>query len=145
MKTLLITLLGFACSAAELKPIKQVQPEYPDMGSAYIVDEAEVRMVVTGDGVPFSLESNIGLPDNVVRALAAWRYQPFGSANKGATISLAVPVRRPLSPALEAQLVIHWQISEETKKAVDRGRALDAGGAAALFARLAPAEERELG
>jgi hypothetical protein len=141
---LLLAVLAAACPAGELTLLQQVQPDYGDMGSAFIVDQAEVQLTVTGDGVPFSVKSDLGLPDSVVRALAAWRYQPFASADKGVTVPLTVPIRRALTPALERELSVHWKHSKETSEAVKHGESLDPSSAAALLANLPPNEEPDL-
>src|SRR5947209_4700629 len=143
-KSFLLTFLIAACSAAELTPIKKVQPEYPNVGSAYIIDHAEVRLIVAGDGVPFSIESNIGLPEYVVRAMAAWRYQPFASRDRAMIASLDVPIRRALSPGMASKLVVRWTAAPETTEALKRSESLDADDAVTLLSKLPPNEEPEL-
>jgi TonB-like protein len=143
-KTLLFSLVAVACSAAELKPIKQTQPDYSSVGSAYLVDVAAVHLIVAGDGVPFSLTSDVALPDTVVRALAAWRYERFASNDKAVTVLLSVPIRRALSPGFMSSLSPRWYPKQETADAIKRADLFDPSQAAALLAKLPPSEEPEL-
>jgi hypothetical protein len=56
---------------------RQIQPEWgPELAKEYTSETVQVEMVVDAKGIPFSLSNTSGLPDNVVQALAQWRFRP---------------------------------------------------------------------
>jgi hypothetical protein len=108
----------------------QIEPVWgPELDKDYLVDDAKVEMVIDPHGVPYSLSANSGLPDNVVEALARWRFRPGKKDGKDAAfaIVLKVPVRRELTAATQRATRRRWSPpSVELNDAIKRGRALDA-------------------
>ena len=120
---------------------RKVNAEYPpELATSYIVDTVAVRMTVAPDGTPWDLNAVAPLPDNVVRALAQWRFDPGTHDGQPVafTVGLNVPVRRPITHALELSLRRRWSTwNKEINDAIKAGAALDAAGAAQLEQGLA--------
>ncbi|MGA2737521.1 MAG: energy transducer TonB, partial [Bryobacteraceae bacterium] len=115
---------------------RKVEAEYPpEMAKSYVLENVSVRMAIGPDGAPFDLNAVGSLPDNVVRALEQWRFQPGTRDGQPASyaIGLNVPVRRPITRIMEFSLRRRWlTMDKEIKDAIKAGAALDAAGAAQL-------------
>jgi hypothetical protein len=128
---------------------RKVDAEYPpEMAKSYLLENVAVHMGIGPDGAPFDLNAVAPLPDNVVRALAQWRFQPGtrGGQPVAYSIGLNVRVHRPITRAVESSLRRRWPaMDKEVKDAMQAGKALDAAGAAQLERGLAgnPASLRD--
>jgi TonB family protein len=115
---------------------QKVNAQYPpEMETSYVLDTVAVRMTVAPDGTPFELNAVAPLPDIVVHALSQWRFEPgtHGGQPAAYAVGLSVPVRRPITRAVELSLRRRWTTSnKETKDAIKAGSGLDAAGAAQL-------------
>jgi TonB family protein len=82
---------------------KQVLPEYPADFKSFVVDNARVQLIVDPHGVPFSVISAPGLPDNVVQALSKWRFHSDrgSAAAAGRSVTIRIPIRRTIGEAIE--------------------------------------------
>jgi hypothetical protein len=112
---------------------KKVEPVYPADLKAFLVQPAKVEIVVDDTGTPFSLKSSVGLPDLVVQALSAWRFRPArdGGRYVGSSISLVVPIKRPMEGS--GRMARNWwHPSQEDADAFKAGKDLDSAGAAKL-------------
>jgi hypothetical protein len=120
---------------------RKVNVEYPaEMGKSYILENVAVRMAIGPDGAPFDLNAVAPLPDNVVRALEQWRFQPGTRDGQpiAYSIGLNVPVRRPINRVMELSLRRRWlTMNKEIQDAIRAGTAQDAAGAAQLERGLA--------
>ena len=77
---------------------KRIEPEYPADLRSFVIETAQVEIVIDQQGAPFSLKSMTSLPDNVVRAMSKWRFRPAkknGTA-VGYRLSVVMPIRRPV-------------------------------------------------
>lgn len=145
---LLLTLvLPLPLSSAERDQLptvlKKVEPEYGPQISGFFVDPTDVEITIDQTGVPFALKSSSGLPDNVVQALAQWRYRPYRKNGHDVAFStkLIVPIRRPITPAIEQNSRPVWRPEDQqVRDAVKLGKELDAEGAAKLAQDLPQAE-----
>jgi Gram-negative bacterial TonB protein C-terminal len=123
--------------------VTQVDPNYGNLTSGYLVDVADVQITLDAAGIPFALSSSVGLPDNVVEALGQWRYRPYkkNGHNVPCSFSIKLPVRRPITPFIERHIRPAWAPKDEqVSNAVDRGRQLTAEEAAQLERNLPQAE-----
>ena len=147
----LITLTAYALavcqllSAADMSAalLKKVDPNEGRSKVGVVFDVAEVNLIMDATGVPFSLESSVGLPDYVVKALEQWRYSPYKKNGQAVPFAakLTVPIARPLTPTVERNLASLWYPSaKEISQAIQRGRALNEAAAEALEADLPDAE-----
>src|ERR1700691_1945986 len=85
-------------------------------------------MAIGPDGAPFELDAVAPLPDNVVRALVQWRFQPGTRDGQPAAyaIGLNVPIHRPITAGMEFSLRRRWStMNKEIKDAIKAGTALD--------------------
>lgn len=58
-------------------PIRQTGSPYEaELTTAYVVDRVPVEMTADAEGIPFTLSTKVGLPDNVVQALSQWQFRP---------------------------------------------------------------------
>jgi len=109
---------------------RQIQPEWgSELEKDYLVDDAKVEMIIDPHGVPYAVSTSSGLPDNVVEALANWRFRPGKKDGKDAAFSiiLKVPIRRGLTAATQRVTRRRWYPpTVELSDAIKRGRALDA-------------------
>jgi len=139
-------LIALCCSslawAFQNKPVEatnKVEPDWSNLPSGYLIERLQVNMDVTPQGEPFALLAKSGgsIPDNVVRALAQWRFKP----TPGFRTVLTVPIRVRLTPAIERSQRPLWQpptpLFNATKAAAD----LDADKALQLLANLPQGEE----
>jgi hypothetical protein len=118
---------------------RQIQPEYgTDLSKSYVVDPVRVEMIVDAGGLPFSLSCTAGLPDNVVQALAQWRYRPGKKDGRESAFStmLTVPVRRAIDRRDERSLRRIWRPAKELAGALKTGEDLDATKVARVRERL---------
>ena len=104
-----IGLVGLGILNAQIVPpvlIDKTEPEYNADFKNYVVDPARVQMIVDERGNPFALNSTTSLPDNVVQALAKWRFRP-GMKNRTDTLIMqAVPPISETNPgSLPGKLV----------------------------------------
>ncbi|HXR76613.1 MAG TPA: energy transducer TonB [Bryobacteraceae bacterium] len=138
-------------TAAVIEPpilINKVEPDYPGLISAYIVDVTTVEMTVAEDGIPFALNASEELPDEVVTALSQWQFRPGKKDGRDTAfdIKLTVPVRRAITPTLEASYRLSWWPSGELLKIMETGRRMTPDEAIRIEKRLKklndPAEER---
>jgi len=76
--------------------IQRVEPIYGTNADKLVPDLMEVKLVLDERGDLYSLDSMMGLPDNVVQALAKWKFRPATREGKptAITISISIPVRR---------------------------------------------------
>lgn len=120
-------------------PLKQPEPEWgPELSKSYLTNPTRITLIIDDRGVPFSISGG-AIPDNVVSALAEWRYR--AGKRDGATvpfsISLIVPVRTPLNSSTESALRRRSPfISKAVDQALVSGTGLDIGGAEALERKL---------
>jgi purine nucleosidase len=98
---LLLWLLTGGISRAQVvapQVIQKVEPQDdPDLKS-YLIDPTRVEVTVDDAGDPVFLRSTVGLPDNVVRALAQWRFRPGTKDGQrvGFVVFADAQVRRPI-------------------------------------------------
>ena len=85
--------------AADTQPavMKQIDPNQGRSNIGVVFDTAEVELVMDAAGVPFSLESSLGLPDYVVQAFCLWRYSPARVNDKPVDAQTTVTVDFTLS------------------------------------------------
>ena len=128
--------------------VLKVEPDYSSLQTGYVVEVAELEMTLDARGVPFSLKSSVGLPDNVVQALSQWRYEPL-KKNGHATASLlkmSFGFRRAITPVLERSIFPRWKpVDEKVRDAVERGKRMTADEAAQMEGALPEAEALEHG
>ncbi len=132
--------LSFSLCAQTITPpvVKtQTQPEYPPELKYYLTDHPAVQLSIDEDGVPFALQSTLQIPDNVVRAIRRWRFEPARQGNRAVAVavSAAVSVRRPLSEA--TGLRRRWTSTKEIDESYKIAKDLDEFGLAALEQKLA--------
>lgn len=133
-------LSGLALTAQTIDPpaVKtQVEPLYPDDLKFYITDHPEVKLTIDERGEPFAIESPVRIPDNVVKAIRQSRFEPAhqGKRPVAVTISLMMPIRRPLS---DAQSLTRTSTStSEINDAGKTAKALDDAGEAEIERRIA--------
>jgi hypothetical protein len=82
--------------------LQKVEPEDSVNLKSWLSDPARIQMIVAPDGLPYSLTSTTSLPDNVVQALAKWKFKPGtrDGARSAFTVILEVPIRRPVDQYL---------------------------------------------
>ena len=75
--------------------IQRVEPIYGADADKLIPDLMEVKLVLDERGDLYSLDSMMGLSDNVVGALAKWKFRPGSKDGKpvAITVSIGIPVR----------------------------------------------------
>ncbi|HEX3681972.1 MAG TPA: energy transducer TonB [Bryobacteraceae bacterium] len=148
LRVLLVALCLSSCLSAQDKTqppvlVTKVEPDYRNLTAGYFVDIAEVEMTLDAAGVPFALKSSVGLPDNVVQALSAWRYQPYKKNGHAVPCALTmnVPIRRQITPLLEGAIQPGWfPTDEQVRQAVEEGNQLTAETASKLAEDLPSAE-----
>jgi TonB family protein len=124
--------------AQDLPPVveRQIQPVWAsDLEKDYLVENAKVELIIDNHGVPFSLSTTSGLPDNVVESLAKWRFHPGKRDGKdgASSVVLNVPVRSALTPASERAMRRRWfPATRELDEAIKTGFGLDAADLAGL-------------
>ena len=118
--------------------VNQVEPDYSGLTSAYIVDITRVEMTIAPDGIPFALKASEGLPDEVITALSQWQFRPGKNNGREASfdIKLTIPVRRAITPTLEASYRHSWWPSGELKKIMEAGRRMTPEQAVGLEKRI---------
>jgi hypothetical protein len=108
----------------------QVQPQYPANLKSFLIESARVEMVIDQQGVPFSVKSATSLPDNVVQALAKWRFRPArrNGAPVGYRVGIPVSIHRRIREqfrnldALQIRLLqLLWFASNQPKHEVWAG------------------------
>lgn len=84
--------------------IQRVDPVYGPDADQFVPDATLVKLVIDERGDLYSLESFVGLPDNVVQALSKWKFRPGSKDGKPVAISVttSIPVRRPLNNLLRS-------------------------------------------
>ena len=128
--------------------INKVEPAYPDLTSAYIVDVTNVEMTIAQDGIPFALNASEELPDEVVAALSQWQFRPGKKDGREAAfdIKLTVPIRRAITPMLESSYRLSWWPSGKLLKDMEAARRMAPDEALRLEKHLVklddPIEER---
>jgi TonB family protein len=123
--------------------ITHADPNYGNLTSGYLVDVAEVRIALDAAGAPFALNSSVGLPDNVVEALAQWRYRPYKKNGHSVpcSFSITLPFRRPITPFIERHIRPAWSPNDDrVREAVEKGKQLNAEQAAQMEQDLPRAE-----
>jgi hypothetical protein len=101
---------------------QKTEPEYPPDLKAFLVDPARIEVQVDEKGKPFALRSASSLPDNVVQALADWRFTPGTKDGKRASFNvfLNVPIRRSMGQYLahsSRSSFEHFPLSDYKKSA----------------------------
>jgi TonB family protein len=125
---------------------RRVEAEYPpELSKSYLVDHVTVQMTVDSNGVPYALNgeshdpvssSPAPLPDNIVRALAKWKFHPE-KKDGPFFVTLSVPVRRSIPQGLEDFYRRRWSpFDKESIAAIKAAKELDADGAAKLAERI---------
>jgi TonB family protein len=123
--------------------VTKVDPDYRNLTAGYLVDVAEVQITLDAKGVPFALNSAVGLPDNVVQALSQWRYRPYKKDGRHVPCSFTIklPIRRAITPFIERHIRPAWAPTDErVREAIEKGKQLTAGEAAQLERDLPQAE-----
>jgi hypothetical protein len=131
-----ILLLGTLCAQEQIQPPvleKQVEPDYPADLKLFLIEPTRVEMVVNQEGIPFSLKSATGLTDNVVQALAKWRFRPArkNGAFVASAVTIFVPIHRPIE-VMMGRMVRFWSTSKDMMEAFAAAKDLDVGKAAKL-------------
>lgn len=124
--------------AADNKPVEivnKVEPDWGTLTSGYIVEQRDVELAVSR-GEPFYISAKLSVPDQVVRALAQWRF-------KGGDFiaPIKIPVRIALTPEVETAQSPSWSEPPALNSAYKKAYDFDASKAAALFANLPNGEE----
>lgn len=90
--------------------LTKVEPYTTPATGDVLAESAQVEMTIDSDGTPFALESSGALPNEVVGALMQWRFRPGTKDGRSAAfkMSLTVPIRHLLTPALERSLSQTW-------------------------------------
>lgn len=117
---------------------KKIDPNEGRPTTGVVFEAANVALTVDQNGVPFSLESSVPLPDYVVQALEQWRYSPFKKNGRAFPFQakLVVPVARKLTPLVERNLAPIWYPSHEVVEALKKGYGLTDAQAQDLEAEL---------
>ena len=131
--------LTWAFADKPIEVISKVEPDWGNLSSGYLNERLQVEMDVTPKGEPFALFAKSGgaIPDNVVRALAQWRFKP----SQGFRTVLTVPIRVKLTPSLEHAQHPLWHAPTPLFNATKAAADLDADKAAQLLANLPHGEE----
>ena len=131
--------LTWAFPDKPIEVISKVEPDWGNLSSGYLNERLQVEMDVTPKGEPFALFAKSGgaIPDNVVRALAQWRFKP----SQGFRTVLTVPIRVKLTPSLEHAQHPLWHAPTPLFNATKAAADLDADKAAQLLANLPHGEE----
>ncbi len=141
--TLLLALFctspSWAFQVKPAEPTNRVEPDWSNLSSGFLAERLQVDMAVTPQGEPFSLRAKTGgaIPDNVVRALAQWRFKP----SPGFSTVLTVPIRVKLTPAVELAQRPRWSSPAPLANAMKAAASLDPSQAAELLANLPQGEE----
>jgi hypothetical protein len=142
MKAVFLVLVAFIAGSGALPaqdriepPVAEteVQPAYPADLKSFLVELSQVEMVVDTQGVPFSLRSSASLPDNVVQALAKWRFRP--ARRNGVAVAYRVTIRVPIHRPMEemaGRTRRSWSPSKELSDAFAAAKDLDAAKASQL-------------
>jgi hypothetical protein len=96
----------------------QVQPQYPANLKSFLIESARVEVVIDQQRVPFSVKSAPSPPDNVVQALAKWRFR-LGRRNGapvGYRVGILVPIRREIGEMI-GRMSRSWNFSREVNDA----------------------------
>ncbi len=123
--------------------ISRPDPQWLDLTSGYLIEQAEIQLTFLPSGEPDFLRGiNATLPDPVVRALAEWRCERYKKKARAAefSITINIPVRRKLDPDLEISQRPHWTAPEDLIPAITRAASLDSNKASQLLANLQNAE-----
>jgi TonB family protein len=119
---------------------RQIQPEWgPELAKEYSLETVQVEMVVDTKGFPFSLSATSGLPDNVVQALAQWRFQPGKKDGKDEAFKVTynIAIRNAWTAATVRATRRRWfPPTRELDEAIRRGYSLDASELPALMQTL---------
>jgi TonB family protein len=112
--------------------VSQPEPQYPpELTKYYLLSPLHLTLVIDDRGIPFSVSSTSAIPDNIVSAVAQWRYQP-GKKN-GASVPFSVnmtyPVRTLLDASRERSLVRRPFVAGKVGAAMESGTGLDAEAA----------------
>ncbi|HEY4362544.1 MAG TPA: energy transducer TonB [Bryobacteraceae bacterium] len=98
----------------------------PGLEKSYFLESARVGLQLDS-GTPVALSSDVGIPDNVVRALAKWKFRG------GDFATLTVPVRRSITPALLESFRYTWKpATQDLEDSLKAGSALTPAQASAL-------------
>lgn len=131
-----------ACAAVQGQSpvlLTKVEPDWGNLTAGYLSDRATVELTVLPSGIPFAMDATPGsVPDQVVRALAQWRFSET-SDKTGHTVFLilaTVPVRRKLEPDLEQSQRPVWAPALELSEAIKLGNTLTAPKAAEILSAL---------
>lgn len=135
-----ILLLSAGLLAQKVEPPvarTQAEPEYPAELKYFLVDHPTVQLTIDDKGVPFSLQSTMRIPSNVVTAIRQWRFEParLGTRPVAVAISMVMPIRRPLSEAMGLRR--RWESTEEMNAAYKAAKDLDESGLAAVEQKIA--------
>ena len=78
-----------------------MQPVYPDDLKSFLLEPVRVEIVIDPQGIPFSLKSAAGMPDNVVQALSEWRFHPARRSGKAVPSAVAalIPIHQSMDHA----------------------------------------------
>jgi hypothetical protein len=78
--------------------VKRVDPEYPAGFTSYITQKVGVILTVDENGEPEGIIADLGLPENVVKALSQWQFRPARKGNRAvaSSIQIVISVRRDL-------------------------------------------------
>jgi hypothetical protein len=125
-----LCLASIAAAQAQPPSIdRQVQPVWgPELEKDYLVVNTRVELIVDARGVPFSVVSSGGLPDNVVEALEKWKFNPGKKDGKDVPFSvvLNLPIRNALTPASVRQMRRRWFApTRELDDAIRKGFRID--------------------
>jgi hypothetical protein len=95
-----------------------------------VLSHARVDLEIDTVGNPFSLKAPAGLPDDVVRSLVQWRFEPAKKNGQWAffDVALIIPLTGPVTVAPEPSVLRNWHRSATE----DEGRNLNQASAAAI-------------
>jgi hypothetical protein len=120
---------------------RQVEPAWgPELEKDYLVVNTRVELIIDARGLPFSVVSSGGLPDNVVESLEKWKFHPGKKDGKDVPFSMVlnIPIRNALTPASVRQMRRRWFApTRELDDAIRKGFGIDEAAVADVSSALA--------
>ena len=87
-------------------PDRPSQPEYRrEVQNPTLLSHSRVEMIIDTRGDPFSVNASPALPDDLVRSLSRWHFEPAKKNGQPAffDVVMIVPLPTPLTAATERQ------------------------------------------
>ena len=125
-----LTPASFERRSSAAAPDRSTPERHREVQYPTLLSHSRVEMIIDTRGDPFSVNASPALPDDVVRSLSRWRFEPAKKNGQPAffDVVMIVPLPSPLTPAAERALRRVWN----PMPTEDEGRLLNRASAASL-------------